>query len=217
MKHPAVLGGGATSAQEAGTTSRICGCEINFTRPMYGTAPSRLSCRAMYGTAPSRVCLVVHTRGQAKLVLSRYRTHARGSVVNIHTTHTQSEFSSQARRRAHFLEGCACGHVRSRVLVCPRRRGRLTPAGGAGSQWHPASRRPHTLVGVWLVHIRAMADAPCAGARWRGATCSVVGPASGSAAIGQVRHVRRPPCKARGDAPSFSRLISRRLLKILAR
>ena len=168
---------------------------------MYGTAPSRLSCRAMYGTAPSRVCLVVHTSGQAKLVLSRYRTHARGSVVNIHTTPTHKASSRHRHADALTLSD-------RRVRVRPRPvagAGVSSPArppdacGGCGvAQWHPASRRPHTLVGVWLVHIRAMADAPCAGARWRGATCSVVGPASGSAAIGQVRHVRRPPCKARG-------------------
>ena len=92
------------------------------------------------------------------LLLSRYRTHARGSVVNIHTTpnlaHTQSEFSSQARtRRAQFRRVRVRGHVRSRVLVCPRRRGRPTPSGGAGSlRWHPASRRPP--------HARRCVDGP---------------------------------------------------------
>ena len=160
---------------------------------MYGTAPSRLSCRAMYGTAPSRVCLVVHTSGQAKLVLSRYRTHARVDrlLTFTHHPHTKRVLVTGTQTRSLFR----------RVRVRPRPvagAGVSSPArppdacGGCGvAQWHPASRRPHTLVGVWLVHIRAMADAPCAGARWRGATCSVVGPASGSAAIGQVRHVKR--------------------------
>ena len=157
---------------------------------MYSTAPSRLSCRAMYGTAPSRVCLVVHTSGQAKLVLSRYRTHARGSVVNIHTTpNTKRVLVTGTQTRSLFR----------RVRVRPRPvagAGVSSPArppdacGGCGvAQWHPASRpAPHARRCVVGPHSR---DGRCALRGRAVARCGLLG--------------RRSGVRVRGDRAGTSR------------